>query len=213
MTLSVGLNNAGTTYNGVMSGAGALIKVGTGTLTLSVANSYTGPTTINNGGITLTAGNAQPLASTALALGGGTLTVNNATINSTGFNAGGTTFNNGASAITDTAGAISLGALSRNAGGTVNLTLTVNNVTSSTGTASTILTDSGAAYATVGQDWAAKNAANTNIVGLSTIAGGYTNSAASSVAGNADVAAGVDTALSSDASITSLRFNQAQRAR
>ena len=90
------------------------------------------------------------------------------------------------------------------------MTLTVSNVSSGSGTASTILTDSGVAYATVGgNDWAAKNAAG-NIVGLSTISGGYTATTASALSGNADVAAGVNTTLAADATISSLRFNQAQ---
>ena len=50
-TLTTGGNNGSTTYSGVMSGNGidSLIKEGTGTFTLSGANSFTGTATVNNG--------------------------------------------------------------------------------------------------------------------------------------------------------------------
>ncbi len=60
VALTVGYNNASTTYSGVMSGPGSLIKVGTGILTLSGTNTYTGNTTVNAGTLAL----AQPTLTT-----------------------------------------------------------------------------------------------------------------------------------------------------
>jgi fibronectin-binding autotransporter adhesin len=51
VALSVGGNNASTTYAGVMSGGGSLVKAGSGTLTLTGANTYSGGTTVNGGAL------------------------------------------------------------------------------------------------------------------------------------------------------------------
>ena len=61
-TLTIGMNNGGGTYSGVISngtGTIALVKNGTGTETLSGNNSYSGGTTINSG--TIVAGSSTPL--------------------------------------------------------------------------------------------------------------------------------------------------------
>jgi T5SS/PEP-CTERM-associated repeat protein/autotransporter-associated beta strand protein len=49
--LTLGGNNASTTFSGVLAGNGQLIKTGTGTLTLSGSNSFTGTTTVSGGGL------------------------------------------------------------------------------------------------------------------------------------------------------------------
>lgn len=49
IALTAGGNNQSTTYAGVLSGGGSLVKAGTGTLTLFGANSYSGGTLVSGG--------------------------------------------------------------------------------------------------------------------------------------------------------------------
>lgn len=60
--------NVNLTLNGTVSGAGALRKIGTGTLTLSSSNSYTGSTSLTAG--TILIGNNNALGSGTLAITG-----------------------------------------------------------------------------------------------------------------------------------------------
>src|SRR5208282_1985394 len=53
VALSVGNNNAGTTFAGALIGSGSLTKVGSGVLLLIGSNIFTGPTTINQGQLTV----------------------------------------------------------------------------------------------------------------------------------------------------------------
>ena len=59
-TLTIGDNNTTSTFGGIISGAAllSLTKIGTGTLTLSGANTYTGATLIRGGTLALSGGTA-----------------------------------------------------------------------------------------------------------------------------------------------------------
>ena len=73
--LTVGNNNASTTYSGVLSGSGSLTKVGTGTFTLTTNNIYTGGTTVNGGNLSLGYGGAVgTVIGTLTVKNGGTVT-------------------------------------------------------------------------------------------------------------------------------------------
>jgi autotransporter-associated beta strand protein len=121
IALTVGGNNATTTYSAAISGLGSLDKAGTGTLTLSGTSTYSGATTINGGILNLTGA----LSSTA-----GTVTVNNGgTLAGTGTVARATTVadsgavspGNGGSGA---AGTLTLsGGLTFNAGAVLNMDL------------------------------------------------------------------------------------------
>ena len=85
--LTVGGNNMSTEVSGVISGLlGSLVKVGTGTLTLSGTNTYIGPTTVNAGTLAVNGSIASSVLTTVNA--GGTLG-GNGTVGSTVINAGG----------------------------------------------------------------------------------------------------------------------------
>ena len=74
-TLTVGGNNLASTFSGIISGdAGNLIKTGSGTLTLTGANTYTGTTTISAG--TMQVGDGGTLGT----LGSGAITDNAALV-------------------------------------------------------------------------------------------------------------------------------------
>ena len=56
VALSVGGNNASTTFSGALSGSGSLTKVGSGMLTLTGWNTYSGDTTVSMGTLAILSG-------------------------------------------------------------------------------------------------------------------------------------------------------------
>jgi len=225
ITLQVGNNNTNTTYTGAMSGTGGnLVKIGTGTLTLQGANTYTGATTIHGGTLTLS-GASGTLANTSgvtvnsgstlnldfgtgrnvindsagLTLGGGTVTL---TAGSTTEEVASATLNAGAASVTRTASSVlRMNAITRNAGGTINFGAASVADTDTSNDAAGIL----GGWATVGGgNWAVSSgaAANTAITALGT----YVNDT---------WAAGNNTTVTSNSSPAaastthSLRFNNA----
>jgi autotransporter-associated beta strand protein len=114
IALSVGSNNADTTYAGVLSSGGSLTKIGAGTLTLSGANSYSGATNVNKG--TLLVNGDQSLATGAVTVASGATLGGTGTIGGAVTVEGGGIFSPGASA-----GTLNLGAgLTIAAGGIFN---------------------------------------------------------------------------------------------
>ncbi len=75
IALTVGSNNSSTTYKGVLSGGGSLIKTGSGTLILTATNTYTGGTTVNSGTLQVDGSTTSPTTvnSGATLAGSGTI--------------------------------------------------------------------------------------------------------------------------------------------
>jgi fibronectin-binding autotransporter adhesin len=60
ITLTVGGNNATTSYAGSLAGGGSVVKIGTGMLSLSGSNSYAGTMTVTGGVLSVSSSNALP---------------------------------------------------------------------------------------------------------------------------------------------------------
>ena len=128
--LSVGSGNTDTAFAGMIAGTGSLEKTGSGTFTLTGANSYTGGTTVSGG--TLRAGGASALVGgSAYTVDGGTLDLNDFDLSMSALSGTGGTVDLGGAALavgsgnTDTtfAGAISgTGGLEKTGTGRLSLT-------------------------------------------------------------------------------------------
>jgi autotransporter-associated beta strand protein len=86
-TVTLGNGDASASYSGVISGGGsgiALVKVGTGTQTLSGANTYAGGTTLSNGVLSVSSLSNIGGASANVTFAGGTLQINGTAFTSFG---------------------------------------------------------------------------------------------------------------------------------
>jgi len=88
-TLTLGNNNGNHSFSGVISGNLSIVKNGTGSLTLSGANTYTGSTTINNGSIIAANSNALGTIGSVQINASGVLTVSNANLGAATINLNG----------------------------------------------------------------------------------------------------------------------------
>jgi autotransporter-associated beta strand protein len=70
-TLTTGNDNTSTTFSGVMSGTGGLAKIGSGILTLTGANTFTGGTALNAGGLVVNGSLASGVTVNGGTLSGG----------------------------------------------------------------------------------------------------------------------------------------------
>jgi autotransporter-associated beta strand protein len=132
------------------SSGGSFTKLGSGTLTLSGANTYTSGTTLSGG--TLTAGNLNAFGTGALTIGAGTfLDLANYSIANTVTNNGGTILN---------AGTLAGGTFN---GGTTDLSGANSTVAAVTGTATVNVTGTDTAITTVSGGTVNVNAAGTTI--------------------------------------------------
>lgn len=210
-----------TTISENIGGSFGLTKMGAGTLVLSGTNTYSGSTTISDGKLTLNFGliSSNVLnSSTSLVLGGGALELssspllglNSQTFASTSLSAGTASqvimTQNGLGTL-----GLTLGAITRGAQSTVDFSGTGVSSSPASGLSATMLRSSdGQAYATVngGADWAGKGALSSAIVAFGSV-GSYISSTAGGFTGNSniDIASGINTTLSSNTSITTLRFN------
>ena len=206
----------GSIASSIGTGTGGLIKNGTGSWALSGANSFTGATVVNGGGLVLdytTQNNSKLSATSSLTLAGAqlSLTPNAAadttqTVLSTTLNAGSSsiTMNNNAGSNNDT---LNLNTLTRNTGSTLNLIYGITG----TGTASVTTNNTNTnsilgGWATLnGQDWAVNS--TTGASGAITALGSYTSDTFAT-GNNTDITISGASPGNGAVTTNSLRFNQ-----
>jgi fibronectin-binding autotransporter adhesin len=219
--LTVGDGNANGVFSGVLkngaSGLFHLTKTGTGTQTLTGISTYTGTTTVSKGILSLDFSVSNPtniLANTtALTLGGGTLAIKGKSVGTTAQTVTGLALaaGSGLSSLSIDANGgggslLVLGAITRNAGSYLSLSLPAGNQSATNGISTTtpVVNSILGSYATIGSNWVSKSGSTlivlenyTNIAALgSTLANGSsTNVRINSPGAGANIALGVGTSI------------------
>ncbi len=192
---------ATTTFNGVISGAGGFTQSGAGTSVFSVAEAYTGATTLAQGTLDLTGS----LASGNLVSMGGSSTLAYApsVANST-QTLGGLTLNPGGATLSVTAGStLALGPITQNVGGALNVT--------GSGTVTTITANAAGSgilggWATVGgTNWATSAGNGTTAGAISALATYGLNYATAT--STTDFDANGQSGTFTNSAVDTLRFN------
>jgi autotransporter-associated beta strand protein len=120
VSLNIGGNGMSSTYNGVLSGLGGLVKQGAGTFTVTGSHNYSGATIVSGGILQLqSAGSSGPAAAIGIKFvgGGSPITGSDGVYPMSNWtNLAGTNFNG--SALTDSNGAATTATLNASAGGT-----------------------------------------------------------------------------------------------
>jgi len=83
-TLTTGTDNTSTTYSGALRGGGRLVKTGSGILTLSGPNTYSGSTNVNQGKFLVNGSLASPVTVNSGSTLGGTGSLSSVLVNSGG---------------------------------------------------------------------------------------------------------------------------------
>ena len=173
VTLSIGNNNANTSYAGVLSGLGGIAKIGTGTLTLSAANTFASGTAVTGG--TLKLANSLAVQNSTVTLNGGSVVFDSSVV-SRAFTFGGL-------AASGTGAGYNL-ALQNNAGTPAAVTLTIGGNNSSSSYAGVL---SGAGSLTkVGTGTLTLSGANT-YSGATTVNAGTVTASSGSLSGTSGI--------------------------
>lgn len=186
VTLTVGNNNASTTYSGALSGNGSLTKTGTGTLILTGNHTYTNTTLVSSGVLQLNPGGAINCGVASVADGTGQLVVNGGALTATNG-----TIGNSAGLLVSAGSATYTGTLS-----------TDNNTSGST-----LIAITGGTFSAAGVAMGKMLALSTQPTSGSTTSGFYVNGGTANISGDLTVNFGNNSSTSARMDSGNLNVN------